>query len=505
MSGVKSLAKDTAIYGVSSILGRFLNWCLVPLYTICFSEADYGVVTYVYSIVALALIILTYGMETGFFRFANHDRYKDPLEVYSTSLISLAVSSTAFLVAVLLFLKPISHAMECGDHYSYVWLMASAVAIDAFTAIPFSYLRYAHRPMRFAALRLINIGLNIGLNIFFIVVCPALWKSHPDMIAWFYNPSYGIGYIFLSNFVTSVINLVLLIPFLRGFSWRFNRRLWREMLIYSYPLLVLGVAGIMNQTIDKILLPYLVSDPATAMEQVGVYGANYKIAIVMVMFIQAFRFAYEPFIFSQSKARGEDRLKSYSDAMKWFVIFAMFIFLGVMFYLDVVRYFIGKSYWTGLKVVPVIMVAEFFFGVFFNLSLWYKLTDKTLWGVWFSLGGLAVTLLMNLLLVPSMGYMGCAWAALACYGTMMVASYLVGKVKYPIDYNVRRLTGYFLLAMALWGVAVAVTAELHIVNYTVRTLLLFLYIWVVLRVERITLGQLLPIGKILSRLKSSGK
>lgn len=505
MSGVKSLAKDTAIYGVSSILGRFLNWCLVPLYTICFPESEYGVVTFVYSIVALALIILTYGMETGFFRFANHDRYKDPLEVYSTSLISLAVSSSVFLIGVLLLIEPISHLMECGDHYSYVWLMASAVALDAFTAIPFSYLRFAHRPLRFATLRLVNIGLNIGLNIFFIVICPSIWKSNPDLIGWFYNPGYGIGYIFVANFVTSLLNLILLIPFLRGFKWRFNKKLWREMLVYSYPLLILGIAGIMNQTIDKILLPSLVSDPATAMDQLGVYGANYKIAIVMVMFIQAFRFAYEPFIFAQSKEKGENRLQSYRDAMKWFVIFAMFIFLGVMFYIDIVRYFIGESYWSGLKVVPIIMLAEFFFGVFFNLSLWYKLTDKTLWGTWFSLFGLAVTLAMNFLLVPVMGYMGCAWAALCCYGAMMIASYFVGKAKFPIGYQTGRLIGYFLLAMALWGLSVAVTSDSAIINYTVRTLLLALYLYVILKIERLTLGQLLPVGKIISRLKPSRK
>lgn len=503
MSGVKSLAKDTAIYGVSSILGRFLNWCLVPLYTMMFPEAEYGIVTYVYSIVALALIILTYGMETGFFRFANHERYKDPMEVYSTSLISLAVSSTAFLVAVILFIRPISHAMECGDNYSYVWLMAAAVAADAFTAIPFSYLRFAHRPIRFAALRLINIGLNIGLNLFFILLCPYIWKTNPGLISWFYDPTYGIGYVFLANFITSMLNIVLLWPFLRGFKWKFNRVLWREMLVYSYPLLVMGAAGIMNQTIDKIMLPELVSDPATAMDQVGVYGANYKIAIVMVMFIQAFRFAYEPFIFAQSKERGEDRLQSYRDAMKWFVIFAMVIFLGVMFYLDIVRHFIGPGYWSGLKVVPIVMLGEFFFGVFFNLSLWYKLTDKTLYGLWFSLAGLVVTLAMNFLLVPIMGYMGCAWAAFSCYGFMMVASYFVGKAKYPIGYQTGRLIGYFLLAMALWGFSILIDMPNRWVNYLIRTGLLTAYIYMVMRIEHVTLSRLLPIGKILRRLKPS--
>ena len=504
MSGVKSLAKDTAIYGVSSILGRFLNWCLVPLYTFCFAAEEYGVVTYVYSIVALALVILTYGMETGFFRFANHERYDDPREVYSTTLISLGLTSTAFFAVVLLFLRPLTAWMECGDHYSYVWMMAAAVALDAFTAIPFSYLRFAHRPMRFAGLKLLNIGLNIGLNLFFILLCPVLWKHCPATIAWFYDPTYGIGYIFLTNFITSALNLVVLIPELRGFRWRFNPTLWREMIVYSMPLLVLGVAGIMNQTIDKILLPRLVSDQSTALDQLGIYGANYKIAIIMVMFIQAFRFAYEPFIFAQNKEKGESRLQSYRDAMKWFVIFAMVIFLGVMFFIDIVRVIIAPSYWAGLDVVPIVMIAEFFFGVTFNLSLWYKLTDRTQWGMWLSLTGLGVTLLMNWLLVPVMGYMGCAWAALTCYTVMMVFSYIMGRLKFPIGYNVPRLGGYFLLALALYAVSRLLTLDsMPLVNYIFRAMLLAGYLGVVMRIEKMTLGRLIPVGAILGRFRNN--
>lgn len=502
MSGVKSLAKDTAIYGVSSIVGRFLNWCLVPLYTYYFAAEEYGIVTYVYSFVALAMVILTYGMETGFFRFANHERYgDDPMRVYSTSLISLASSSSAFLLLVLLFLKPITGWMECGDHYSYVWMMAAAVALDAFTAIPFSYLRFAHRPMRFAGLKLLNIGLNIGLNLFFIVLCPWIWKHAPQAIAWFYDPGYGIGYIFLTNFITSLLNLVLLTPELRGFGWRFDRAMWRAMISYSWPLLVLGVAGIMNQTIDKILLPQLVADKSTALDQLGIYGANYKIAIIMVMFTQAFRFAYEPFIFAQNKDKGESRLQSYRDAMKWFVIFSLMIFLGVMFFIDIAKRIIAPAYWEGLAVVPIVMIADFFFGVTFNLSIWYKLTDRTQWGMWLSLTGLAVTLLMNRLLVPHFGYMGCAWAALACYAVMMVFSYIMGRLKYPIGYNVPRLGGYFLLALALYGVSVWITVDaMPWLNYGVRLLLLALYIGVVLRVEKMKLSQMLPVGAIMRRL-----
>lgn len=479
MAGIKALAKDTAIYGMSSILGRFLNWCLVPLYTILFPAAEYGVVTFVYSIVALALIVLTYGMETGFFRFSNHERYPDPAIVYSTSMVSLCVTSSLFVVLVMVFLPHLSRAMQCTGHESFVAMMAVAVALDALTAIPFSRLRLQRRAMRFAALKLINIALTIGLNLFFLLLCPWLWQQAPGWIAWFYDPDFGIGYIFLANLVASGVNLLLLLPDMDDVSWRFSWPLWREMLAYSFPLLILGIAGIMNQTIDKVLFPYLFADKGMAMEQLGIYGANYKIAIVMVMFIQAFRFAYEPYIFTRSRDRGEDKLQSYRDAMKWFVISAMVIFLGVMFYMDILRHFIASSYFSGLKVVPIIMVAEFFFGVFFNLSLWYKLTDKTIWGMWLSLMGLGVTVALNIILVPRMGYMGCAWAALSCYGLMMVASYVLGRVKYPIGYHVPKLAAYFAGAIALYVLAMWIAVDGHpYLNMLIRTPLLLGYCFV---------------------------
>ncbi|WP_289743194.1 lipopolysaccharide biosynthesis protein [Muribaculum intestinale] len=490
MAGVKSLAKDTAIYGVSSIVGRFLNWCLVPLYTRLFPEDMYGVVTYVYSIVALTLIILTYGMETGFFRFANHERYSNPDEVYSTSLTSLGFTSTLFFALVLLFLEPVSRAMECGGHESYVWMMALAVAIDAYSCIPFAYLRYKKRPVRFAMLKLVNIGLNIVLNIFFLLICPWLMRVAPGWVEWFYVADFGIGYIFLSNLIASAVTLVMLLPDIVRIPLKFNGRLLREMLAYSFPLLVLGIAGIMNQTLDKILYPVLAT--SDAMAGLGIYGANYKIAIVMVMFIQAFRFAYEPFIFSQSRERGDNKLQAYRDAMKYFVIFALFIFLGVMYYLDILRYFVRPDYWAGLKVVPVIMAAEFFFGIFFNLSLWYKLTDKTVWGTWFSLLGLAVTVGLNVLLVPRYGYMGCAWAAFCCYGVMMLASYFVGNAKYPIGYNVGRLIFYVGLAGVLYPLGCCIELGAHWADFIYRGALLALYVFVVMRREHLSPAMIIP-------------
>ena len=491
MAGIKSLAKDTAIYGLSSIVGRFLNWCLVPLYTAMFAAAEYGVVTYIYSIVALAMIVLTYGMETGFFRFANHDRYKDPEEVYTTSLTSLAVTSTLFVAVVLAFLGPISGSLKCGDHPEYVWMMAVAVAIDAFTALPFAYLRFRKRPMRFAALRLINIGLNIGLNLLFILICPWLMEQAPALVSGWYSPDFGIGYIFLANLISSGVMLLLLWPEMSGRRWRFNWPLLRSMLSYSFPLLILGIAGIMNQTIDKILYPVLVTDPQEAMHGLGIYGANYKIAIVMVMFLQAFRFAYEPFIFAKDREKGGNKMQSYADAMKYFVVFALLIFLGVMYYLDILRHFISSSYFSGLKVVPIIMLAELFFGIFFNLSLWYKLTDKTIWGAWFSLGGLAVTVGLNILLVPRLGYMGCAWAALACYTSMMVASYFIGRAKHPVPYQTGRILGYFGIAAVLYAAGMSITTGTAWADMLLRTPLLMIYVYIILRREHISPSSLI--------------
>ena len=495
MAGIKSLAKDTAIYGVSSIVGRFLNWCLVPLYTNVFPTAEYGIVSYIYAIVAIALIILTYGMETGFFRFANHERYTNPQEVYSTSLISLASSSTLFFAIVLIFLEPITSAMKCTGHEDYVWMMALAVAIDAYTALPFAYLRYQKRPLRFAMLKLVNIGLNIGFNLFFILVCPWLYKIAPATVSWFYDPSMGVGYIFMANLISSVVTLLMLFPDFIHVPPTFNSKLLKEMLKYSFPLLVLGVAGIMNQTIGTIIFPYLVPDQAEAMSDLGIYSANYKIAIVMVMFIQAFRFAYEPFVFAQNKEQGADKMKAYSDAMKYFVIFAMLIFLAVMFYLDIIRYIISPRYFSGLKVVPIIMIAELFFGIFFNLSIWYKLTDKTMWGMWFSLLGLAITLVLNVLLVPRYGYMGCAWAAFACYGVMMLASYFIGQKKYPIVYNLPRLFFYCGVAAVLYVVSIVITTPIEWVNLLLRTILLGFYLFIICKREKLSLKQLIPIRR----------
>ncbi len=494
MAGIKSLAKETAIYGLSSILGRFLNWCLVPLYVYLFPAEEYGIVSYLYSMTAVALIILNYGMETGFFRFAS--REDDPMRVYTTSLISVGSTSLLFIILLSLFLHPVSNLLLLPKHPLYVWLMGVTVAIDAFSNLPFAYLRYKKRAVRFAAIKITNVGLNIGLNIFFLLVCPWLATHAPAVIDWFYTPlggkAFGIGWIFIANIISTVVVLLMLLPELTGRTYRFSGELLKRMLRYSWPLLILGVAGMMSQNMGQMIIPYLFQgNEEAARAMVGIYGANIKIAIVMVMFTQAFRYAYEPFIFAQAKSAGEDKTQAYSDAMKFFVIFGLLIFLGVMFFLPVLKYFVSKPYWAGLRVVPIMMLAELFFGVFFNLSVWYKLTDRTVWGMYFSLIGFVLMFVLNVWLVPAIGipdgYMGSAWAAFISYFIMMVLSWAVGRKYYPIDYQTRRLGGYTAVAIALFlvGHFLVDFPERMWLTYLVRIILLCAYLAVVGRYENV--------------------
>lgn len=493
MAGIKSLAKETAVYGLSSIVGRFLNWCLVPLYVYLFPTEDYGIVSYLYSFTAVALVVLNYGMETGFFRFVNKE--PDPARVYSTSLSSVGTTSLLFIVLLSLFIRPVADVMLLPRHPLFVWLLGVTVAVDAFSNIPFAYLRYKKRAFRFAGIKLLNIAVNISLNLFFLLGCPALMRHCPAMVSWFYEAAggeaFGIGWIFVANLMSTLIVLMCLLPELRGHRFGIDGKLLRRMLSYSWPLLILGVAGIMSQNMGQMLIPYLFKGAEeAARSMVGIYGANIKIAIVMVMFAQAFRYAYEPFIFAQAKGEGEDKRRAYCDAMKYFVIFGLFIFLAVMFYLPVLKHFVSPAYWVGLRVVPVMMLAELCFGVFFNLSLWYKLTDRTQWGMYLSLLCFALMLGLNLWLVPAIGipdgYMGSAWAALISYFTVMVVSYFLGRKYYPLPYQTGRMFLYLLFAGILYFAGCYAEEILATwMLYAVRALLLAVYIATVVVAERL--------------------
>lgn len=437
MASLKSLAKDTAIYGLSSIVGRFLNYLLVPIYTAKISAASggYGIVTNVYAYTALIMVILTYGMETTFFRFANKEG-EDATKVYSNILTMVGCTSLLFIAIILGFIGPISSAMGYAGHPEYVWTMALVVAMDAFQCIPFSYLRYKKRPVKFAGLKMLFIILNIALNVFFFVIYPSI-SGEPT----------PVGYVFYINLGCTGF---IMLCFYKEFTVvrpSINIQLTKRMLSYSWPILVLGIAGILNQTADKILFPYIYTAP-DAHEQLGIYGAASKIAMIMAMITQAFRYAYEPFVFGKSKDK--DNRATYARAMKFFIIFTLLAFLCVVGYINIIRYIIGSDYWEGLRVVPIVMVAEIMMGIYFNLSFWYKLIDKTIWGAWFSGIGCAVLITVNVVFVPTYGYMACAWAGVAGYATAMLLSYFVGQKYYPIAYPLRDIFIYIIVAALLF-------------------------------------------------------
>lgn len=446
MANLKTLFKDTALYGMSSIVGRFLNYLLVPLYTakIAASSGGYGVITNVYAYTALLLVILTFGMETTFFRFVNKEG-ANPMRTYSTVLIMVGSVALLFIALVLAFINPVSSFMGYSSHEEYVAVMAACVAIDAFQCIPFAYLRYKHRPWKFVALKMLFIVLNITLNIVYFVVLPAMYSnpSTHGFAASVYDPNVGVGYVFRLNLFCTAIITFFFWKELTGFRWVFDKILFRKMLSYSWPILLLGITGILNQTADKILFP-IVSPGAEGHVQLGIYGAAAKIAMIMAMITQAFRYAYEPFVFGSAKEKGSR--DTYAKAMKYFIIFTLLAYLVVVGYLDVLKYIIGRDYWEGLKVVPVVMAAEIMMGVYFNLSFWYKLIDKTIYGAWFSGVGCMVLVLINVLLIPKYGYMACAWAGVAGYGTAMLLSYFVGQKKYPINYPLKSITVYICIA-----------------------------------------------------------
>ena len=475
MANLKSLAKDTAIYGMSSILGRFLNYLLVPLYTSNISAASggYGIITNLYAYTALLLVILTYGMETTFFRYANKTN-EDPQKVYSSTLIMVGFTSLLFIVLVSIFLQPISGVMGYSNHSSYVWVMAATVSIDAFQCIPFAYLRYKKRPIKFAALKLLFIAFNIALNLLYFVVLPDLYKSYPEVIQYVYSPETGVGYAFYINLVCTASITFFFYKELTGFKYTFDKELAKRMLSYSWPILILGIAGILNQTADFILFPYLYKG-SQAHQQLGIYGAASKIAMIMAMITQAFRYAYEPFVFG--KGNDKDNRETYAVAMKYFIIFTLLAFLVVMGYINILRHIISKYYWEGLKVVPIVMAGTIMMGVYFNLSFWYKLIDKTIWGAYFSGIGCFVLILINIIFVPQYGYMACAWAGLIGYATAMTLSYFVGQKKYPINYPLKSIGIYVLIAVFFF-IAITYSNEYlpKIYALAVNTLIIFAFV-----------------------------
>ena len=481
---LKSLAKDTAIYGMSSIVGRFLNYLLVPLYTrvIAAESGGYGIVTNLYAYTALFLALLTFGMETPLFRFSTKEG-EDRRMVYSTILRLVGGVALGFVVLVFAFLHPIAAAMGYPAHPEYIGCMAVIVALDAFQAIMFSWLRLEKRPIKFMTLKFAFIIPNVLLNLSIFLILPKLFGTFPALQRLYVNMDYGVGLIFFVNLLCTACVTFGFLKEIKGITFGFDKGLARRLLSYSWPLLILSLVGVFNQVADKILLPKVMPGEE-GMVQLGIYGACVKVAMIMALLTQAFRYAYEPIVFSGSRDRNSP--ETLSDGMTYFIVFTLLAFLAVMVYMPLLKYFVGESYWEGLSVIPIVMMAEIFMGIYFNLSFWYKLGDQTLWGAIMSAIGAAVMVAVNIFGIPRWGYMACAWGGLAGYGTAMLLSYFIGQKKYPIHYNLKQIGLFFALAMALYAAStlLARTGLGDIALMAIGTLFLAIYaaaIWKILK------------------------
>jgi O-antigen/teichoic acid export membrane protein len=482
LNPLKRLASQTAVYGVSSILGRFLNYLLVPLFTYTFAPAEYGVVAEFYAYMGFLAVLLVFGLETGYFRFRSGGEHP-PAVVYGTVVRFLILANGAFLIAMLLLRQPLADLLRHPDHPEYILWTAAILALDSIGAAAFARLRAEERALRFAVIKLIEIGANIGLALFFILLCRRAFETDPQSILGrLWDPAIGVGYVFLANLAASGLKLLLLSPELRGGLRGFDGALFRRLIRYSLPMVIIGMAGIVNEMLDRAALKYLLPyDDETNLAQLGIYSACYKLSILMTLFIQAFRYAGEPFFFAYAKEK--DAGRTYAVVLNWFVIFCVFIFLLVTLFLDVFQYFVGSAYREGLHVVPVLLLANLLLGIYVNLSIWYKLTDRTLMGSTVSIAGAVITVILLFTLVPRFGFEGAAWAHLACYGFMVVASYLLGRRFYPVPYDLARVGGYLALGLVLYGVSLWLVDRMDLNALAVGAALLILFLALVYLVD----------------------
>jgi O-antigen/teichoic acid export membrane protein len=448
MGILRKLASQTAIYGLSSIFGRFLNYLLVPLYTYYFSASEYGVVSEFYAYAGFFSVLLLFGFETGYFRFRDKEHPERDV-AYSTALIFVALINVCFLVIILCANQRLSTALNYANHPEYLLCFAAILIFDAVAAIPFAKLRAEDKALRFAGVKITEIMISVLLSLFFIIYCPKTYAENPQSwVAQVYSPNIGIGYVFIANLLASLVKFLLLSSQLKGMAWGFDRQLFKRMLSYSLPMVVIGFAGIINEMLDRVLLKHLLPyDWQTNMKMLGIYSACYKLSILMSLFIQAFRYAGEPFFFAY--ANKSDARKVYADVLNFFVIFCVFIFLLVTLFIDFFQYFVGEEFRAGLEVVPILLMANLCLGIYVNLSIWYKLTDRTLLGAFVSLSGALLTIALNIVWIPKFGYIGSAWATLLCYSSMAIVSYLLGQKYYPVNYDVKRVLGYISLGVGL--------------------------------------------------------
>lgn len=451
MSSIKKLASQTFWYGFSNIFGRFLNYLLTPLLTTVFGPEKYGDISILFASAAFLQIVYTYGMETSYFRFSNHHPEK---LVYNTGVTTLTITSVVLTALLIIPVQSLANYMAIGSHPEYIKYVLLIVALDTMAVLPFSKLRHEGRPRKFAFLKVLNILINIAVVLFFLVWCKGQHEKGADNVwSLLYNPAIDIGYVFIAQLIASAVTLLLLWKELSSFSFSFDKTLVKEMMIYSAPLVIVGFGGMINETIDRFMITALhTGTPDQARAANGIYSANTKLAIVITLFISAFRMGAEPFFFKQS-TEGQ-AARTYARVMKFFVLTCCFCFLSVMLFLDIWKYFMGvkkhPEYMEGLKVVPWLMMGKIFLGVYYNLSIWYKLTNKNLMAAYVTIAGAAITIVLNWLLIPRIGYMGCAIASFICYGFMMVISYKLGQKHYPVPYAWKKLTAYVVICVLLY-------------------------------------------------------
>lgn len=504
MSNIKKLAGQTIWYGASSIVARFLFYLLTPYFTASLSVKGYGDMSIMYAAMPFLNVIFTYGLETAYFRFATQERYKK--DIYNTAVISIISSTVLFTFFLIVFRHTIAHWLRLDAYPELITYAALIIAFDTLSVLPFAKLRLDQRPRKYALIRISAIILQILLTYFFLSVCPSIAKKDPySFIGTFYNPDDRVGYIIIANLLTSIFAWLLLYKEFFSFEWRFNAKVWKSILIYSLPLLVAGLGGMINETFDRIMLSWLapVTTTDAAISQVGIYSACYKLSILITLFVQAFRMGAEPFFFRQ--AEGQQPQKVYARVMKFFVITISVMFLVVSLYMDIWKYFLSLDaekrliYETGLKVVPVLLLANMFLGIYYNLSIWYKLTHKTMAGAWITVIGAVITIAINYLFIPIFGYVACAWATFLCYGSMMVISYVWGQKDYPVPYAWKKLTAFIVIAVLLYFVHKLFNLWTDNFMYSISTgtILLFTYVWFLFRVERKEFERLPVIGKII--------
>ena len=476
----KKLAGQTVVYGLCSIVPRFLNYLLVPLHTGVFKTAEYGVITEIYAYVTFFVILLTYGMETGFFKFSQSE---DKNKVYGTVFISLITTSTLFIASIMIFAAPLATKIGYANNPEYLSWFAWILGLDAVMAVTFARFRLDERPLRFAFFKITNVLINISLTMFFLWFCPK-YADDSALLQKIYNHEIGVGYVFISNLAASIITAGLLFPDMFRYKIGFDFSLWKKIVLYSLPLMIAGLAGNAIETIDRVMMKHRLSECAMPMEQVGIYGANIKIATLMVLFIQMFRYAAEPFFFNIAKEK--DSRETIASVMKYFIVFCLLIFLGVSFYIDIIKYFLRKpEYWEGLSLVPVMLLGYLCMGIYFNLTIWFKLSSQTGYGLLIASIGATISFAGNWLFIPVWGYHASAWVHLTCSIVMVYITWYIGKKHYPIPYPVKQIALYVFIAISLYFVAYFTKIENTSLNILKNTFIIAIFVTIIEKKEKL--------------------